>query len=161
ASARPASDAFFICVFTARTPCMQSDLLSARAGDAAMASNVAIETSMAFMSILSPVKRCTIDEGCDKSRTTAWVNLAAPGRNKGRCRIYCFEESGFDGQVMPLRNCHIIAAVLLACAATSPAMAESDPGDCLGVDYDARRPLVVAKVVTTPRAHFVKSHWED
>jgi hypothetical protein len=54
-----------------------------------------------------------------------------------------------------------IAVVLLALAGAAPAFAESDPGDCVGVDYDAKRPLVVAKVIAGPRAHFVKSHWED
>src|SRR5262245_62670425 len=80
--------------------------------------------------------------------------------------MHCFDGQDSDGQdldekVMPLPNLRIVAVLLLACAATSPALAEADPGDCLGVDYDAKRPLAVAKVVAAPRAQFVKSHWED
>src|SRR5262245_26844585 len=62
---------------------------------------------------------------------------------------------------MPLRNPHVIA-LLLALACVTPAAAEqANPGDCLGVDFDAKRPLVVAKVVASPRAQFVLSRWEN
>jgi hypothetical protein len=41
------------------------------------------------------------------------------------------------------------------------ALAESKPGDCNGIDFDAKQPLVVAKIAAKPRIHYVKSAWEN
>lgn len=55
----------------------------------------------------------------------------------------------------------ICALLRLTFAGVAPAAAESDERSCTGVDFDLRRPLVVAKVIATPRTHYIKSAWED
>src|SRR5262245_52879254 len=61
--------------------------------------------------------------------------------------------------VSPL--CRLLG-VVAALAAIPPALAQSPPGDCTGVDFDVRNPLVVSRIVAdAPRVHFVKSAWED
>lgn len=52
--------------------------------------------------------------------------------------------------------------VLCALCALSPAAADEKPGDCVGVDFDAHRPVTIAKITADkPRVNFVKSAWED
>ena len=52
-----------------------------------------------------------------------------------------------------------LAAALTACC-VSGAVAQQ-PGNCTGVGFDVKRPLVVSTVTAKPRANFVKSAWED
>jgi hypothetical protein len=53
-----------------------------------------------------------------------------------------------------------LAAVLAVCC-VSGAAAQQQPNNCTGVDFDAKRPLVVSTVTARPRSYFVKSAWED
>jgi hypothetical protein len=52
----------------------------------------------------------------------------------------------------------LVAAMLAA----SASQAAENEGDCLGVDFDAKQPVVVSGISPgTARVHYVKSHWED
>src|SRR5262245_52188163 len=42
-----------------------------------------------------------------------------------------------------------------------PARAEPDPKACHGIDFDAKRPLVAAKVSTRPHVNFIKGSDDD
>ena len=54
----------------------------------------------------------------------------------------------------------LVLTVLILAAA--PARAESQEGDCNGIDFDKANPVVVAKVAPgSPRVFYVKSAWED
>jgi len=54
----------------------------------------------------------------------------------------------------------VAAASVLAAAGS--ATAESASGDCNGVDFDARKPIVVSRVTAaSARLYYVKSAWED
>jgi hypothetical protein len=55
---------------------------------------------------------------------------------------------------------HVIA-LLFVLAGIGPAVAESNPGDCNGVNFDVKQPLRISRVIAAPRAQFVKSRWED
>jgi hypothetical protein len=50
----------------------------------------------------------------------------------------------------------LLAAAFIAWRGIVPSPAEEGPKDCLGVDFDVKRPLVASKV-TSKRANFVKS----
>jgi hypothetical protein len=52
-------------------------------------------------------------------------------------------------------------AVALSALSAAAALAESKPGDCTGIDFDAKQPLAAAKIIARPRIHYVKSAWED
>ena len=54
-----------------------------------------------------------------------------------------------------------LAVVLLGGAGVWQAAAETQPGDCVGVEFDAKRPVVVAKVAGKSRTYYIKSAWED
>jgi hypothetical protein len=58
-------------------------------------------------------------------------------------------------------RCFHVVAMLFVLAGVAPAAAESNPGDCNGVDFDAKQPIKISRIVTAPRAQFVKSRWED
>jgi hypothetical protein len=53
----------------------------------------------------------------------------------------------------------LLAAAFIAWRGISPSAAEDGPKDCLGVDFDVKRPLVASKV-TVKRTYFVKSATE-
>ncbi|MGJ4939885.1 hypothetical protein ACQR1W_04875 [Bradyrhizobium sp. HKCCYLS1011] len=48
-----------------------------------------------------------------------------------------------------------------ALAAVSASAETANPNDCLGVDWDDKRPLTVAKVIAQPRVNFIKSPYDD
>jgi hypothetical protein len=47
------------------------------------------------------------------------------------------------------------ALAILVIGLAAPAHADSDPNICLGVDFDAKHPLVVSKISASPRVNFV------
>jgi hypothetical protein len=54
------------------------------------------------------------------------------------------------------------AIALVALAAAAPAAAEDAAGDCMGFDFDAKKPAVISRVVAAaPKAYFVRSAWEN
>jgi hypothetical protein len=56
----------------------------------------------------------------------------------------------------------IVASVLFVAVSVAPALADEVPGDCLGIDFDLKHPVSVAKVKTDkPHVNFIKSTWED
>jgi hypothetical protein len=61
-------------------------------------------------------------------------------------------------------RCHFAAAIIAVTlgAMLSAAAADEKPGDCLGIDFDVRRPVAIAKLATDkPQVNFIKSNWED
>ncbi len=55
------------------------------------------------------------------------------------------------------------ALPLLAVLTAGPASAydPNDPRNCVGIDWNDKRALVVQKVAATPRVHFIKSPYDD
>jgi hypothetical protein len=68
---------------------------------------------------------------------------------------------------MPRRNigaaCGLACIAIALCAGAAPVAAEETAaGDCNGVGFDVRKPLMVARIVpAAPRVFFVRSSWED
>ena len=55
----------------------------------------------------------------------------------------------------------IFCALFVLSSGASQTVAETDPRDCLGIDLDAKRPLLVSRIGANPRVNFIKSGWED
>src|SRR5262249_62027455 len=61
---------------------------------------------------------------------------------------------------------HMICARFLGLAllvlAAAPALAEEQDGDCTGIGFDSKTPVMVAKVAAgSPKVFYVRSAWEE
>jgi hypothetical protein len=64
----------------------------------------------------------------------------------------------------PVRARRLIGSTiaLIALAAAVPAVAEEAAGDCLGFDFDVKKPAVISRIgAAAPRTFFVRSAWEN
>src|SRR5262249_26241616 len=60
------------------------------------------------------------------------------------------------------RKCSfLLGLAVLACGLALSARGESDSNTCVGVDFDAKRPLIASKVTTRPHVNFVKGSDDD
>ena len=59
-------------------------------------------------------------------------------------------------------DARFLGLALLVLAAAAPARAEEQDGDCTGIGFDSKTPVMVAKVAAgSPKVFYVKSAWEE
>ena len=60
------------------------------------------------------------------------------------------------------RKCSsLLGLAVFTCGLSLSALAESDPNTCIGVDFDAKRPLTASRVTARPHVNFVKGSDDD
>jgi hypothetical protein len=63
------------------------------------------------------------------------------------------------GRTMAVNRALVFAC--LACGLGLPALADSDPNVCLGVDFDVKRPLVASRISARSHVNFIKGSDDD
>jgi len=60
------------------------------------------------------------------------------------------------------RKCSsLLGLAVFTCGLSLSALAESEPNTCIGVDFDAKRPLTASRVTARPHVNFVKGSDDD
>ena len=60
------------------------------------------------------------------------------------------------------RKCSsLLGLAVFTCGLSLSALAKSDPNTCIGVDFDAKRPLTASRVTARPHVNFVKGSDDD
>jgi len=71
------------------------------------------------------------------------------------------ENTGAVATISHRKCSFLLGLAVFTCGLSLSARGESDSNTCIGVDFDAKRPLIASRVTTRPHVNFVKGSDDD